>query len=313
MADNTRADAHPVAGVGVTALLVAAARAIETSRPDALARDTYAEHFVRAAPACADWPLTADQVPGGDTDPLWGRLGRFFGLRTRVFDDFLLRRAAEGSRQVVLLGAGLDTRAHRLPWPQGSTVFEIDQRDVLAFKRSVLDALGAVPRAERVAVAADLRQDWTAALLAAGFDPARPTAWLAEGLVPYLPPAAERELLATIHAHSAPGSALAYEVKQGVDPVEARDYPIYAAARERIGVDLLALFSTEQRPDSVAELTALGWSTAVRGPFDFTRLHGRGPQPAEKDAVAANRWIFAALTPGPNAGPDPVLDRLGQP
>ncbi|MFJ6074002.1 SAM-dependent methyltransferase [Streptomyces sp. NPDC093065] len=299
-----------VAGVGLTALLVAAARAVETGRPDALARDEYAARFVRAVPACAGWPLRPQEVPDGDADPLWGRLARFFGLRTRVFDDFLLYAAGTGVTQVVLLGAGLDTRAHRLPWPDGCTVFEVDRPEVLAFKRSVLDGLDGVrglrgvdapgspgdgPRAGRVAVPADLRDEWTASLVAAGFDPERPTVWLAEGLVPYLPPAAEVDLVSAVRAHSPPGSMLAYEIKQDVDPARQRDFPVYAAVRERLGIDLLALFSPEPRPDSPGELTGRGWSTAVRTPFDFTRRHGRGPLPAPDDALAANRWIFAAL------------------
>lgn len=105
-------------GVGVTALLVAAARAIETHRPDSLARDVFAEHFVLAAPASARWPIHPRQVPEGDADPLWGRFARYFGLRTRVLDDFLLQSVhTGGARQVVLLGAGLDSRAFRLDWP----------------------------------------------------------------------------------------------------------------------------------------------------------------------------------------------------
>lgn len=305
MAD-TSSSQSPLAGVGVTALLVAAARAIETSRPDALARDEYAEHFVRAAPAGTGWPVRLDQVPARAADPLWGRLARFFGLRTRAFDDFLLRRATEGCRQVVLLGAGLDTRAHRLPWPRGCRVFEIDQPEVLLFKEAVLQKRGAVARAERITVATDLRRQWADALTAAGFDPACPTAWLAEGLLPYLPPAAEEELVRTVHAHSAPGSALAYEIKQGVDPVAARDYPIYAAARERIGLDLLAMFDGRPRPDSLGDLRGRGWSAEVCTPFDLTRRYGCGLEPEPRDAVAANRWIFSVLPasghPGTLAG-----------
>jgi methyltransferase (TIGR00027 family) len=293
MADTARAGSTGIVGVGLTAFLVAAARAVEASRPDAPAWDEFAEHFVAAAPGCADWPRRFDEVPDGDADPLWGRLARFFGLRTRVFDDFLLSATAGGCRQVVVLGAGLDTRVLRLPWPDGTTVFEVDQEPVLAFKQSVLDTLGTRPRAARVAIAADLRRDWTGALTAAGFDPTRPTAWLAEGLVPYLPPVAELELLATVDAHSARGSVLGCEVKHGVDPASQRDYPVYAAVRERLGIDLLALFSTEPRPDSVAELNARGWSTAVHTPFDLAGRHGGGLRPVPDDAVAANRWILA--------------------
>nr|MDT0524867.1 class I SAM-dependent methyltransferase [Streptomyces sp. DSM 41633] len=108
MPDTAQQDRGVAGGVGLTALLVAAARAVETHRPDALARDPYAEHFVRAARASALWPVRPEEVPGGEADPLWGRLGRYFGLRTRVLDDHLLRQAYGGVRQVVLLGAGLD-------------------------------------------------------------------------------------------------------------------------------------------------------------------------------------------------------------
>ncbi|AJE81491.1 methyltransferase [Streptomyces albus] len=286
-------------GVGLTALLVAAARAIETERPDALARDEYAAHFVRAVGACAGWPVHPDQVPDGEADPLWGRLARYFGLRTRVFDDHLLRAADRGTRQVVLLGAGLDTRALRLPWPGDCTVYELDQDAVLAFKRRTLaDAAPAErPRARRVAVPVDLRQDWAPSLTAAGFDPGRPTAWLAEGLLLYLPAAAERRLIAAVDALSAPGSSLAYEVKLGVEPAAVRAAPVYRAARTRIGVDLLALFDPQPRPDSAADLAARGWLPGVRTPFDFSRHLGRGPLPEPEDALAANRWVFATRSP----------------
>jgi len=340
------------AGVGRTALMVAAARAIETGRSDALAADPYAEHFVRAAAACESWPVHPEQVPDGEDDPLWGRLGRYFGLRTRVFDDHVLRRARAGIRQVVLLGAGLDTRALRLAWPAGCTVFEVDRQEVLAFKQTVLDRIdprgderpsiparsgsspapepppgageplpggpfamapaeaAAVPSprtegterqpdqgtpARRVTVAADLRLEWVPALAAAGFDPALPTAWVAEGLLLYLPSAAERRLIDTVHAHSAPGSSLAYEVKLTVESTAVRESPVYRDARDRIGVDLLALFDPEPRPDSAAGLAARGWHTQVDTPFDHSGRLGRGPRPERNDALAANRWTFALL------------------
>jgi methyltransferase (TIGR00027 family) len=283
-------------GVGLTALMVAAARAIETHRHNALARDIYAEHFVRAARASADWPVRIQQVPDGDADPLWGRLGRYFGLRTRVLDDFLLRQSRAGARQVVLLGAGLDTRAYRLDWPPGCKVFEVDQEDVLAFKDHVLDGLRATPKAQRIPVVADLRFNWANALSGSGFDPAAPTAWLAEGVLLYLPHAAERALIEAVDRLSAAGSALAYEVKLGPESTAVRESPIYSAAKQRIGLDLLALFGGEPRPDSAGDLAALGWCTSVHTAFDFTRRYGRGPQPeAERpDALAANQWVFAS-------------------
>ncbi|MFJ7084016.1 class I SAM-dependent methyltransferase [Streptomyces griseus] len=284
-------------GVGVTALLVAAARAIETHRPDSLARDAYAEHFVRAAPASTGWPVHPREVPDGDTNPLWGRFARYFGLRTRVLDDFLLRSAHAGNaRQVVLLGAGLDSRAFRLDWPPGCVVFEVDREEVLAFKHQVLGGLSAVSKAARVPVPMDLRDDWAGALPGAGFDPAAPSIWLVEGLLFYLPPAAETYLIDTVDRLSVAGSALAFEVKLEKDLLAYRDSPLYTATRQQIGIDLLELFDREPRPDSAGRLTDHGWSASVRTPFDFTRLHGRGPLPEPNDALAGNRWVFASRT-----------------
>ncbi|MEU4803853.1 SAM-dependent methyltransferase [Actinosynnema sp. NPDC023587] len=278
-------------GVALTALMVAAARAIETHRPDSLARDDYAEHFVRAAPASADWPVHPRDVPDGDANPLWGRLARYFGLRTRMLDDVVL---AAGNRQAVLLGAGLDTRAFRLDRPPDSVVFELDRAPVLAFKQQVLDSLGAHPRATRHAVIADLRDDW--ARLLPAFRPDEPTTWLAEGLLLYLPGDVERRLIDTADRLSAPGSTLAYEVKPVREDPAVRDNPVYASTKAQTGIDLLALFDHEPRPDSAATLTARGWNTRVHTPFEFTRRYGRGPLPEPHDALAANRWVTATKT-----------------
>ncbi|MFJ6676811.1 SAM-dependent methyltransferase [Actinosynnema sp. NPDC091369] len=278
-------------GVALTALMVAAARAIETHRPDSLARDDYAEHFVRAAPASANWPVHPRDVPDGEANPLWGRLARYFGLRTRVLDDIVL---AAGNRQAVLLGAGLDTRAFRLDWPPDSVVFELDQAPVLDFKQQVLDGLGARPRATRHPVVADLRDDW--ARLLPGFRPDEPTTWLAEGLLLYLPGDAERRLVDTVDRLSAPGSTLAYEVKLVREHPAVRHNPVYTSTKAQTGIDLLALFDDDPRPDSAAALTARGWTTRVHTPFDFTHHHGRGPLPEPHDTLAANRWVIATKT-----------------
>lgn len=280
-------------GVGLTALMVAAARAIETHRHDSLARDVYAEHFVLAAPASAGWPVRMQQVPDGDANPLWGRFARYFGLRTRVFDDFLLRSVhAGGARQVVLLGAGLDSRAFRLDWPCGCVIFEVDREGVLAFKDKVLGGLSATSKAARVPIPIDLRADWVGALTDAGFDAVAPSIWLAEGLLFYLPGATETYLIDTVDRLSTGGSALAFEVKLDKDLLEFSDSPLYTSTKHQIGIDLLNLFDGEPRPDSAGDLAGKGWSTSVHTPFDFTRWHGRGPLPEQSDALAGNRWVF---------------------
>ncbi|PZT73433.1 MULTISPECIES: class I SAM-dependent methyltransferase [unclassified Streptomyces] len=280
-------------GVGLTALLVAAARSIETHRRDSLARDVYAEHFVRAAPACAGWPVRIEQVPDGDADPLWGRFARYFGLRTRVLDDFVVRSVLAGARQVVLLGAGLDTRAFRLDWPPDCVFYEIDRAGVLAFKHRVLADAAAVPRAKRVPVAVDLRDDWATALTGAGFDAGAPSVWLVEGLLFYLPGAAETYLMDTVDLLATGGSALVFEAKLEADLMVYRDSATYTATREQVGIDLLDLFDKGPRPDSAGRLAARGWSAATHTPFEFTRRHGRGPLPEPNDALEGNRWVFA--------------------
>ena len=281
-------------GVARTALMVAAARAMETHRVDSLACDEFAEHFVRAAPASADWPVRIEDAPGGDANPLWGRLGRYFGVRTRVLDDQVRNAVRAGARQVVLLGAGLDTRAFRLDLPLGTVVYELDRPDVLAFKRAVLDGLGAKPKARSRWIAMDLRDDWASALLAAGFSPAVPTVWLAEGLLLYLPSDAERRLIATIDRLTDGVGTLAFEVKLGVESVAVRESSIYATAKQQIGVDLIGLFDHETRPDSAADLAARGWLVSVCSPFDFATSFGAALRQEPVDALAANKWTFAA-------------------
>ncbi|WP_216896266.1 SAM-dependent methyltransferase, partial [Nocardia alni] len=239
-------------GVGRTALLVAAARAIETHRSDSLAGDIYAEHFVRAARVSAAWPVHPAQVPGGEANPLWGRFARYFGLRTRVFDDYLIQQARTGTRQIVLLGAGLDTRAFRIDWPAGQTIYELDRADVLAFKHAVLDA---APTTTRRPIAADLAQDWARPLLEAGFDPTAPTAWLIEGVLFYLPAAIEHSLFETLNALSAESSHVVFEIKPGLESPEVRDSSIYAATRRQLNIDLPELFDHDPRPDSTTALT----------------------------------------------------------
>ena len=132
-------------------------------------------------------------------------------VRTHFFDAHFTGAVAAGIRQVVILASGLDSRAYRLDWPAGTTVYEIDQPKVLAYKSATLAANGATPSADRHEVPIDLRQDWPAALVAAGFDPKAPTAWLAEGLLMYLPADAQDRLFTQITELSAPGSRIAAE------------------------------------------------------------------------------------------------------
>jgi methyltransferase (TIGR00027 family) len=138
----------------------------------------------------------------------------FQGARTRFFDHFLRSAADEGVRQIVILAAGLDSRAYRLTWPEGTVVFELDRPNVLKFKREVLADRGDAPAAGRREVAVDLRADWPKALQGSGFNPAKPSAWLAEGLLICLPASAQEQLFAGIGSLAAPGSHVALEEMQ---------------------------------------------------------------------------------------------------
>jgi len=204
---------EPPQGVGKTALGVARVRAHESQREDRLFDDPYAQAFVDAAPGAFPEEQAVRERPATH-GPLASLGAAFYAhavIRTRFYDDYLTAATAAGIRQVVLLAAGLDTRAFRLAWPAATRVFELDLPGVLAFKEAVLDARGAVPRCGRVAVPADLRGDWPARLAAAGLDRTRPAVWLAEGLIIYLTAGEAERLLSEVGYLSPPGGRLAFE------------------------------------------------------------------------------------------------------
>ena len=193
--------------VARTAFAVAAVRAVESTRLDRLFEDPFAATFLAAAD-------TAPDAPDFDgPDPHRRAVVRGIVIRTRFFDE-LLTGAASTCPQVVILGAGLDARAFRLPWPAATRLFELDKPEILEWKQHVLDGVSARPTCERVAVPADLRDDWAAALALAGHRSAEPTAWLAEGLLAYLEAAAVDDLVRTVSGHSAPGSRLGLTIRR---------------------------------------------------------------------------------------------------
>jgi methyltransferase (TIGR00027 family) len=172
----------------------------------------------------------------------------------------------------VLLAAGLDTRAQRLEWPAGLVLFEVDQPLVIEFKDQVLDVEGATSRCDRRTVPVDLRDDWPAAL-EAGFDPTAPTAWLTEGLLPYLPPDAQDSLLRALDARSAPG--LQWAIEDFTDIGQQMSDPGFRRIAANIGVDMSALIYTDERPDPAAWLRERGWTTDVEFAVDVAKSYGR--------------------------------------
>ncbi|MBU3751651.1 MAG: SAM-dependent methyltransferase [Mycobacterium sp.] len=260
--------------VGVTAVMVAAARARETDSADPLIRDPYARILVTGADTGV-WekflePEIQDRVAGADPEAaaLFANMLSYQAVRTLFFDTFFADAAAAGIRQIVILASGLDSRAYRLAWPQGTVVYEIDQPKVLEYKAAMLARHGVEPSAERREVAIDLRQDWPAALKAAGFDAARPTAWLAEGLLMYLPAEAQDRLFEQIGELSAPGS------RMSVEAIRHHDEERRAQMRERwekmaddLGiqrtVDIADLtYNDPHRADATEWLNAHGWTAS---------------------------------------------------
>jgi methyltransferase (TIGR00027 family) len=240
-------------GVGGTGLTIAAIRAFESARPDRLFADPLAATFAEAG------GLDLDSPPGGRRGVA---LRVWVVARTLFLDDLLAEAGQQGCRQVVLLGAGFDARAFRLPWPPGTRCFEVDTPDVLGPKDQVLAAEHAVPGCERLVVPCDLRDDWPAALGGAGLDPARPTAWIAEGLLVYLAPADVDGLLDTITGLSAPGSWLGLTMTTR----EARSFE---------GTRLKALRQSQAPDDPAGWLGGRGWTAEITDLREVLRAHGR--------------------------------------
>jgi len=263
--------------VGATATAVAASRAAASKGPDALLDDPFAEPLVRAVGIEQFVKLIDGELPEIDDDPTLNRraLQEQMAVRTRFFDDFFLSAAESGIRQAVILASGLDTRAYRLAWPTGTTVFELDQPEVIEFKTRTLTDLGAEPATERRTVAIDLRDDWPSALKNAGFDPAAPTAWIAEGLLIYLPPQAQDRLFDNITALSAPGSRLATEhMDMSSVPQDWADRLTERSRRMGSAIDLVDLFYMGDRNGADDYLRTHGWSTEVLGAEDAFAANG---------------------------------------
>jgi len=276
---RTDADSWDLASsVGATATMVAAARALASKEPDRLIDDPYAAALVRAVGVDFFTRLVDGEIPLSTIEGDGPRvMAGVIAVRTRFFDDFFIDAGAAGIRQAVILASGLDSRPYRLPWPQGSTVYEIDQPKVIEFKSTTMTAIGATPTAERRAVSIDLREDWPAALRRSGFDETQPTAWSAEGLLVYLPPDAQDRLFDNITALSAPGSQLATEYHPDAGAAVAQRTKTMGAQWQQHGfdVDLSKLFYEGERNPVVEYLTDHGWQVNARSRPEVFAGYGR--------------------------------------
>lgn len=293
--------------VGATALGVAAARAVETAATNPLIRDEFAKVLVSSAGTA--WARLADaDLAWLDGDQLGRRVHRvacdYQAVRTHFFDEYFGAAVDAGVRQVVILAAGLDARAYRLNWPAGTVVYEIDQPSVLEYKAGILQSHGAVPTARRHAVAVDLRDDWPAALIAAGFDGTQPTAWLAEGLLPYLPGDAADRLFDMVTALSAPGSQVAVEAFTMNTKGNTQRWN---RMRERLGLDIdVQADLPRARPVGCRAMAGHAWLAGAQreqsrgdgptGPGDPARP-GRRDRPHHVAARASGHTRSTGVTP----------------
>ena len=291
--------------VGATAVMVAAARAAETDRDNPLIRDPYASVLVAGA-GTGVWEFMLDDefvAKVGDADPeiaaIVEHMGSYQAVRTHFFDEFFTAAAGAGIRQIVILASGLDSRAYRLPWPAGTTVYELDQPKVLEYKAATLNQHGATPKAPRREVPIDLRFDWPKALREAGFDPSVPTAWLAEGLLMYLPADAQDRLFEQVTELSAAGSRISAETV-GIHAADRRERmrERFERLAAQFGIDDTLdvgelTYEDPDRADVAVWLDEHGWqSTAVTSQDEMRRL-GRAVEVADTDGDSFATFVTA--------------------
>jgi methyltransferase (TIGR00027 family) len=295
--------------VGATALGVAAARAAETESANPLINDPFARVFVDAAGA-GMWSIYADpalmaKVIEIDPDARMRiqLMIDFMATRTAFFDEFFLGAADAGVRQVVILASGLDSRTWRLPWPDGTVVYELDQPKVLEFKAQTLRTHGAQPKAHLVNVPIDLRQDWPTALRQAGFEASQPSVWSAEGLVRYLPAQAQDLLFERVHSLSCAGSWLASNVPAAgfTDPElvqrQRDDMRRMRAATAKLLdaeiVDFDDLWYPEERTAVAGWLRERGWDVSTATFAELMARYGRSIPPGAQESMPPTLYVSA--------------------
>ncbi len=289
--------------VGTTAVMVAAARAVETEQPGALIRDPYAKLLVTSSGAGVLWesmldPDVAAKVEALDEESAahLHHMRGYQAVRTHFFDTYFADAVADGIRQIVILASGLDSRAYRLDWPAGTTVYEIDQPQVLAYKSTTLSENGVAPSADRREVAIDLRNDWPAALREAGFDPTARTAWLAEGLLMYLPAEAQDRLFTQIGELSPAGSRVSAETAPAhADERRQQMRERFRKVADEIGLEETIdvgelMYRDDHRADVADWLNNHGWRAHAQRSTDEMRRLGRWienvPLADDKDAFS---------------------------
>jgi methyltransferase (TIGR00027 family) len=289
--------------VGATATMVAAARAIATKVDDPLIDDPFAEPLVRAVGVDFFTKLASGELDPADVDgdnAGWGlrTMTDMMAARTRYFDDFFHDAARAGIRQGVILASGLDARGYRLHWADGTRLFEIDQPEVIEFKTATLAGLRALPTTDLRFVPIDLRRDWPAALRQSGFDPTQPTAWIAEGLLAFLPADAQDRLFDELTALSAPGSRVATETFGGPpdgDVAKVEESMRAFAQRWRdhgLDIDVSDLWYHDDRNDVAKYLDSRGWASVGSTMKQLLAANGLPPAPVTEDGISIAENLY---------------------
>ena len=286
--------------VGATAVMVASARAAETASEQPLIRDQFAQMLI-GGPELAELVAKMSTTYTADTElaAVRAHMVNYQAARTHFFDAYFRAAAAAGIRQHVILAAGLDSRAYRLDWPAGTSLYEVDQPKVLEYKAATLAAHGVQPVADRHEVPADLRFEWPKALRDKGFDAEQRTAWLAEGLLMFLPGEAEDRLFTDIDALSAPSSRACIEdftfddaAREAYEKRRAKTDEL----RRRLGDENVfdpgdLWYTDDERRDPAAWFDTHNWRVESMTGSEYLTRVGR-PLPEEPSVAATFRAVF---------------------
>ncbi|HWE14194.1 MAG TPA: SAM-dependent methyltransferase [Solirubrobacteraceae bacterium] len=256
-----------------TARLTAAGRAVENRRADRLFEDPLAEALAgeEGFRLMEQWRL-----PGAP------RENPTIGPRTRFYDDLVIDAVADGLSQVVLIAAGMDTRAFRLALPAEVIVFELDLAELLAQKQAILELEHAEARCRRVVVAADLAEDdWPHALTAGGFDHAARTVFVVEGLSWYLTEEENARLLDGLASLAAPGSRLGIDIISRDHLESPASAPLF---KFTAALGILWQFGT----NDPGFLAGHGWQAEVTDFDAFAKRLGRWSPPDAPEDLAAH-------------------------
>jgi methyltransferase (TIGR00027 family) len=253
---------EPLSVLGSTAVTVAACRAVESVRIDAWFNDELARHVVNKA----------------GTPPALSRgLVAWVAVRTRFLDEVVKSAVADGVGQVVIVGAGLDSRAYRLALPRDVTVFEVDHADVLSMKQRLLDEIEMISTCRRLVVVADLvDDDWQALLADTGWASTRATLWIVEGLLVYLTHNERTRLLKRLSSTSEIGSVLGATLSTRTDNLA---HPLWHPA---------------DATDPVEWLSDCGWRAQVQTMAAASDAFGRPVSPEFRTATKG-RLVRATL------------------